>query len=104
MQLNRPGRAQSPHGRHPPSWFRTIPRLFYLLAVIYIVNQQYLLMLYLNVQQDEIRDNKTAYMAVEKDARIQNMGTPDNGFYENLCPEIDFLSLKVVKLPLIERR
>ena len=86
MQLNRPGRAQSPRGFHRPSWFRTMPRLFYLLAVISIVNQHYLLMLYLNVQQDEIRENITAYMAVEKDARMQNMGTPDNGFHETFVP------------------
>ena len=59
-----------------------MPWLFYLLEVIYIVNQYYLLMLYLNVQQDEIRDNKTAYMAVDEDARMQNMGTPDDGFHE----------------------
>ena len=103
MQLNRPSRAQIPRGHHHPSWFRSMPRLFYLLAVISIVNQHYLLMLYLNVQQDEIRENKTAYMAVEKDARMQNMGTPDNGSHEKLCPEIKCLSLKVVKLPLIER-
>ena len=83
MQLNRPGRAQSPRS-HRPSLFRTMPCLFYLLAVISIVNQHYLLMLSLNIQQDEIRENITAYMAVEKDARMQNMGTPDNGFHEKI--------------------
>ena len=41
-------------------------------------------MLYSNVQQDEIRENKTAYMAVDEDARMQNMGTPDDGFHEKI--------------------
>jgi len=41
-------------------------------------------MLYSNVQQDEIRENITAYMAVDEDARMQNMGTPDNGFHERI--------------------
>ena len=80
-----------------------MPWLFYLLAVISIVKQYSLLMLYSNVQQDEIRENKTSYMAVDEDARMQNMGTPDDGFHEKLCPWIKCLSLKVVKLPLIER-
>ena len=61
-----------------------MPWLFYLLAVISIVNQHSLLMLYSNVQQDEIRENKTAYMAVDEDARIQNIGTPDDGFHEKI--------------------
>ena len=59
-------------------------------------------MLYSNVQQDEIRENKTAYMAVDEDARMQNMGTPDDGFHEKLCPWIKFLSLSVVKINFIE--
>ena len=72
-------------------------RLFYLLAGTCIVNQRSLLILSLGVQQDKIRENKTAYINVDEDARMQNIGTPNNGFHEKIVSRDQMFVSKICK-------